>query len=761
MAWPSPQDYSEAIQNPKIAFSESDLRDGRAELDRHGLPRPRSGAFATVYKVLSSPRNWAVRCFLNPVSDQQERYSEISAHLAKINLPYLVQFRFLAQGIRVAKQVYPILKMECIEGESLGSYVERIRGNQSAMLALAGRWINMTTALTKSSVAHGDLQHGNVIVVNGDLRLVDYDGMYVPGLAGRGSHEKGQRNYQHPRRTEFDYGPNLDNFSSWVIYVSLIALAVQPQLWQQFRGGDECLLFRQNDFEQPGTSGIFDALEHSKDDRLRSLAGFFQSLLDLGPQDVPTLDGQIVPSGSARPPASSTPGWVADYVKQTVTAQTSVPSTTTSSTIPEPSPSWIQDFISSASSTNEQRHFRNSVKWERILLGLSLLSTIFAIAFVSLGFSSLIAAIAVFLSFSVINLGVWLRRYRLDATVVAMTAIQDELRAAQQKVDLSREIIKSKEMDKKSLMERQSFEQMKIEKAEGVARREEKDEVGRAHAEVQTEMTSTVTRRRDFNQQETAALQNISSTLGVQLSQLTRQISDLTQGEALELSAALQDRQTQFVTNYLRGRHIDSASIPMIGPGFKSRLRMAGILSAADVDGRVHNIKGIGQARAAAILAWQQPIKARAQQNMPKTLSSTETASITAKYVSQRQALAPQKEVAEHRVREAETTIRAKYKGLREPLDRDELVAKSKLQSKKDCIENKYRDRYASFASIRKKLEDDLKRGLSDLDERSAKERRNLFALHWEQEKIRRRMMGFKTIRFSSYLKRVAGVGGA
>ncbi len=62
-------------------------------------------------------------------------------------------------------------------------------------------------------------------------------------------------------RTEFDYNANLDNFSSWVIYISLIALSEQPQLWRQFRGGDECLLFRKDDFENPEKSSLFHNLE--------------------------------------------------------------------------------------------------------------------------------------------------------------------------------------------------------------------------------------------------------------------------------------------------------------------------------------------------------------------------------------------------------------------------------------------------------------------------------------------------------------------
>ena len=125
MPWPSPQDYSEAVQNGRTAFYDIELQHGNAELDKFGLPRPRSGSFATVYKILSGTPNWAVRCFLHRVSDQQERYAAISSHLAKIHLPYLVRFSFLPQGIRVANQTYPILKMEWVEGFTFNEFVRQ------------------------------------------------------------------------------------------------------------------------------------------------------------------------------------------------------------------------------------------------------------------------------------------------------------------------------------------------------------------------------------------------------------------------------------------------------------------------------------------------------------------------------------------------------------------------------------------------------------------------------------------------------------
>src|SRR5262249_24224520 len=149
-----------------------------------------------------------------------------------------------------------ILKMEWVEGERLDRYIEKNLSNPSALLSLAKLWVQMVKALRQASVAHGDLQHGNVLVVQGGLRLIDYDGMFVPRLSGRGSHEIGHRNYQLPRRTEADFGLYLDNFSAWVVYMSLIALGVDPELRKHFRGGDECLLFSRQDFEQPHKSDI-------------------------------------------------------------------------------------------------------------------------------------------------------------------------------------------------------------------------------------------------------------------------------------------------------------------------------------------------------------------------------------------------------------------------------------------------------------------------------------------------------------------------
>src|SRR5580704_2272717 len=113
-------------------------------------------------------------------------------------------------------------------------------------------------------------------------------------------------------------------------------------------------------------------------------------------------------------------------------------------------------------------------------------------------------------------------------------------------------------------------------------------------------MNPISTRRRDLAQHETGALQKLSNTLGAQVNDLSRQIADSNLAEAAEMSTALGSQQAQFVASYLRGWPIDNSTIVGIGSGFRSRLDVAGIMSAADVDGRVYLVKGIGHKRANA-----------------------------------------------------------------------------------------------------------------------------------------------------------------
>jgi hypothetical protein len=103
MPWPVSQDYNEAIQNPRTSFKDPELKLGTPILSGLGLPMPRSGNFADVYEFIgSSGTKWAVKCFTRQVPGLRERYQELSNFLSVANLPFMVHFEYLNEGILFA-----------------------------------------------------------------------------------------------------------------------------------------------------------------------------------------------------------------------------------------------------------------------------------------------------------------------------------------------------------------------------------------------------------------------------------------------------------------------------------------------------------------------------------------------------------------------------------------------------------------------------------------------------------------------------------
>jgi hypothetical protein len=296
--WPSPSDYQDAIQNPRLCFEMPELREAEAARGALGLPRVASGNFASVYELRSPRRRWAVRCFLRPVSDQERRYHAISEYLNTHPLRWLVDFDYHPRGIRTRGGWYPIVTMDWVDGEPLHRHVETLLGNRSSLLALAYQWRGLARDVRGTGCAHGDYQHGNVLVTSGELRLVDYDGMFVPAFAGEASPELGRPNYQHPSRSSHDYGPELDNFSAFVIYLSLRALALAPDLWE-FHDGEN-LVLTAADFRDPASSKALARMRAIDDVEVRALAGQFGALRAAAPCEVPPLE-QIV--------AAAAPAW--------------------------------------------------------------------------------------------------------------------------------------------------------------------------------------------------------------------------------------------------------------------------------------------------------------------------------------------------------------------------------------------------------------------------------------------------------------------
>jgi len=167
MPWPVSQDYNEAVQDPASCFADADLRAGQAATNALGLPLPCSGNFADVYQLRCPGGEWAVKCFTRQVSGLHERYAAVSEHLAQARLSVAVEFQYLDQGIQIHGAWYPVVKMRWVEGLTLNEFVRSALDRPALLDALGQLWVRMGRRLRECQIAHGDLQHGNVLLVPG------------------------------------------------------------------------------------------------------------------------------------------------------------------------------------------------------------------------------------------------------------------------------------------------------------------------------------------------------------------------------------------------------------------------------------------------------------------------------------------------------------------------------------------------------------------------------------------------------------------
>jgi hypothetical protein len=304
MGWPIASDYDDAIQNPQSCFEDTDLGGASVVLSPLGAPWVDSGSFASVYQLVThSGTRYAVRCFLRQTKDQRRRYEIFANYMENCRPPFLTKFDYLQKGIRVGTEWYPIVKMEWVEGRTLDGYIGCNLRHPSRLAELMAQFQRIVQALRGLHAAHGDLQHGNMLITTaGAMRLVDYDGVFVPPIAdecGHKSPELGHPNYQHPNRTPDDFDENLDNFSALVIYLSLRALYQDPSLWDEYYTGQNLILSAEN--YKNSADSIFTRLTASPEPGTKALATILQNLCKKPVEVIPTLD-EILASIPPPPP---------------------------------------------------------------------------------------------------------------------------------------------------------------------------------------------------------------------------------------------------------------------------------------------------------------------------------------------------------------------------------------------------------------------------------------------------------------------------
>lgn len=671
MSWPTPQDYAEAVQNPKTCFEDSDLKQATAVTNPLGLPRAVSGQFACVFRFRSATGEWAVRCFLQEIRDQQDRYTLISSALGSAKLDCTVSFRFVDRGIRIRGKWYPILVMKWVQGTLLNDYVNNNLSNPSKLLDLAEKFLNLGTSLRKHGIAHGDLQHGNVLIVHDAPILIDYDGMFVPGLDGRNSHEIGHKNYQHPQRRENCFDAKVDWFSLWVIYLTLVALSEDPSLWKELDGGDDALIFRAADFKEPSNSRAISALQGRGKQRLGEIADALEDLCYKPLQRIPQPPGSIHSQPSSAPSGTSsvpkTGGATSPADGSWMNGWISSPAKAPPSAIPVDN-EWL---VSGVSATPNLVRYRNppAVLGLLLIILLSPLPVIAKYFFVSLPLGFLPYAGISFILYAAAALGIK-RLHRRDGAVQArIEALREQAVRAKEKEDIEERLKQTLKAIASARAGRTAQDQ-----AIGKTLTNIQNDLNRAETAARQQLNTTRTQlqseRNRLDSTESNEVQTVDSRFSSRISDIRNRRDRLKYDEQNEIARALQSEQESFVRSYLANFPMSSASISGIGDILKSRLISAGVRTAADAEGfRVANVSGIGEQKAAAIKRWRNGLVSAAQARQPQSLNAATAGGIRARF--QAQILGYQSNLSQlESQRDAEkSAIRSKIHNLRKGID--------------------------------------------------------------------------------------------
>src|SRR5258708_20813515 len=167
MAYPQIVEYHEAVQHPSQAFIDPELKQGAVAENSLGLPLVMSGGFALTYAVTTPRRKCAVRCFHREIPAIQQKYNAISKKLRSLASGFFVDFDFQQSGISVRQQIFPIVRMDWVEGDTLGVWLDKHYENPHVLEKARTSFAAIARFFEREGIAHGDIQNGNVMVTNG------------------------------------------------------------------------------------------------------------------------------------------------------------------------------------------------------------------------------------------------------------------------------------------------------------------------------------------------------------------------------------------------------------------------------------------------------------------------------------------------------------------------------------------------------------------------------------------------------------------
>ena len=159
--------------------------------------------------------------------------------------------------------LFDLIKMDWIDGKTLEYFMITCK-NKNEIKIIKEKFKKTIEDMEQYGIAHGDLHPKNIMIdKNSEIKLVDYDCMYVEDFKGSSMPELGDLDTQHPNRASFKYDSTIDRFSALVLYLALMVIEEDPN-FSNIRNGD--FIFKKEDYEDPHNSNTFKKLKMLSED---------------------------------------------------------------------------------------------------------------------------------------------------------------------------------------------------------------------------------------------------------------------------------------------------------------------------------------------------------------------------------------------------------------------------------------------------------------------------------------------------------------
>lgn len=186
----------------------------------------RVGNSVVLFKILLEGRVSTLRCYMRKTKYLEQIYGE----------KYLSEELYIFSSSNSGCWIDVVIA-EWVDGQPLSQKIEEaVNANDTSTLTtLADNFDRLSVELLEGDWAHGDLTTENIIVTpSQELKLIDFDGKFLPEFMGYESVEIGTAAFQSPLRTTLNFDKNIDDYSIALISTSLRALSVEPQIYRDF-----------------------------------------------------------------------------------------------------------------------------------------------------------------------------------------------------------------------------------------------------------------------------------------------------------------------------------------------------------------------------------------------------------------------------------------------------------------------------------------------------------------------------------------------